>query len=71
MAEEKYLTVQETSRFLRISVSTLNRLIRDSRIPSYKVGHRRLFDKDELLEWVRSQGRETERDFFKASRKKT
>lgn len=71
MAEQKYLTVRETSRFLRISISTLNRFIRDSRIPSYKVGHRRLFDKDELLEWVKSQGGRTEKDFFNAHRKGT
>jgi len=55
MAEEKYLTLQETSKFLKISVSTLNRLIRQNGIPSYKVGHRRLFDKDELVKWVRTQ----------------
>jgi len=55
MAEEKYLTLQETSKFLKISVSTLNRLIRQNGIPSYKVGDRRLFDKDELVKWVRTQ----------------
>ncbi len=55
MEEEKYLTVKETSTFLRISVSTLNRLIRQNEIPSYKVSYRRLFDKDELVGWVRAQ----------------
>jgi excisionase family DNA binding protein len=55
MEEEKYLTVKETSTFLRISVSTLNRLVRQKEIPSYKVSYRRLFDKDELVEWVRAQ----------------
>jgi len=55
MTEEKYLTLQETSKLLNISISTLNRLIKQNRIPSYKVGYRRLFDKDELVEWVRTQ----------------
>ncbi len=55
MADEKFLTVKETSEFLRISVSTLNRLIRQHKIPSYKVSYRRLFDKQELVEWVRAQ----------------
>jgi excisionase family DNA binding protein len=55
MAEQKYLTVEETSKLLRISVSTLNRLIRQNGILSYKVGRRRLFDKNELIEWIRSQ----------------
>jgi excisionase family DNA binding protein len=55
MADEKYLTVKETSEFLRISVSTLNRLVRQHKIPSYRVSYRRLFDKEELVEWVRTQ----------------
>jgi excisionase family DNA binding protein len=55
MAEAKYLTIEETSRFLKISRSTLNRLIRQNMIPSCKIGDRRLFHKDELVEWVRSQ----------------
>jgi excisionase family DNA binding protein len=58
MEEEKYLTVRETSTFLRISVSTLNRLVRQNEIPSYKVSYRRLFDKEELVEWVRAQRRD-------------
>jgi len=62
MAQEKYLTFQETSKFLRISISTLNRLIRQNRVPSYKLGHRRLFDKDELVEWVRTQRSEFQAD---------
>jgi excisionase family DNA binding protein len=58
MVDERYLTLEETSQFLKISTSTLKRLIRQNGIPSYKVGHRRLFDKDELVEWVRSCGSE-------------
>jgi excisionase family DNA binding protein len=55
MVEEKYLTTKETSTFLRISVSTLNRLVRQNKIPFYKVSHRRLFDKHEVVQWVRTQ----------------
>lgn len=47
--------VRETSKLLRISASTLNRLIRQNGIPSYKVGHHQLFDRDELIGWVRSE----------------
>jgi excisionase family DNA binding protein len=56
MANEQYMTVREASKFLKISVSMLNRLIRQNGIPSYKVGHRRLFDRYELIQWVRNQG---------------
>ncbi len=55
MADEKYLNIKETSRFLKISTSTLNRLIKQNGIPSYKIGDRRLFDKDELIEWMKAQ----------------
>lgn len=54
MADQRYLTVKETSEFLRISVSTLSRLIRQNGIPSRKIGHRRLFDRDDLAEWMRA-----------------
>ena len=53
--QEKYLTIRETSNLLKVSISTLNRLVRDNRIPSYKVSDRRLFDKDELIQWVRTR----------------
>lgn len=55
MANEKYLTVKETSEFLKMSRSTLNRLIKQNRIPSYKIDDRRLFNKNELVEWVRNR----------------
>jgi len=54
MVYEKYLTIRETSNFLKVSTSTLNRLIKHNNIPSYKVGDRRLFDRDELIEWVKT-----------------
>jgi excisionase family DNA binding protein len=65
MPEEKYLNIKETSKFLKISMSTLNRLIKQDRIPSYKIGDRRLFDKDELIEWMKTQ-RPDGQDSFKS-----
>jgi excisionase family DNA binding protein len=55
MAEEKYLNIKETSRFLKISISTLNRLIKQRGIPSYKIGDRRLFDREELVDWMKAR----------------
>lgn len=51
--ETEFLTLKEASKFLKISVATLNRFMREERIPSYKVGGRRLFDKTEIIEWVK------------------
>jgi len=52
--DNKYLTFAEAIQFLRLSRQTINRLIARKAIPNYKVGRLRLFDRDELIEWVKS-----------------
>jgi excisionase family DNA binding protein len=54
IVEDKFLNIKETSLFLKLHISTINRLIEAAEIPSYKVRKRRLFDRDELVEWVKS-----------------
>jgi excisionase family DNA binding protein len=54
MVEDKFLNIKETSQFLKLHISTINRLIEAAEIPSYKVRKRRLFDREELVEWVKS-----------------
>jgi excisionase family DNA binding protein len=53
--ENKFLTFQEASELIRLKVPTIKRLIAMGKIPSYKVSGKRLFDRDELIEWVKSQ----------------
>lgn len=53
METENFLTLKEVARILRVSVVTMNRFMREEKIPSYKVGGRRLFDKSEVIQWVR------------------
>jgi excisionase family DNA binding protein len=53
--ETKFLTIQEASDLIRLKVPTIKRLISLGKIPSYKVSGKRLFDRDELIEWVKSQ----------------
>ena len=50
---QKFMTFEETMEFLRLSRPTIDRMIVRGDIPSYKVGRRRLFDRDELIEWVK------------------
>ena len=57
--ETEFLTLKEASEFLKIGVATLNRWMREGKIPSYKIGGRRLFDKTELIECVKNN-----RSFF-------
>jgi excisionase family DNA binding protein len=52
--EERCLSINEPSEFLKISMSTPNRLIKQNRIPSYKIGDRGLFEKDELIKWMKT-----------------
>ncbi|OGL46797.1 MAG: hypothetical protein A2161_16550 [Candidatus Schekmanbacteria bacterium RBG_13_48_7] len=50
---EEFLTVKETAVFLKMGISTLNRLIKNGKIPSYKVEGKRLFSKTEIVTWVK------------------
>jgi len=52
------LTSQEAASFLRISVNSLRNLVDKGEIARVKLGHRVLFRRDELMEYVE---RRTER----------
>lgn len=52
--EKKFISIKEASQLLSISVTKINMLIKEDKIPSYKVNGKRLFDKDELIKWVKS-----------------
>lgn len=52
--DKKFLTFSEAADLLRISKPTVERLVAKRKIPSYKIGRRRLFDPEELVEWVKS-----------------
>ena len=52
--DKKFLTFKEAIELLRLSRPTIERMIIRGEIPSYKVGKRRLFDSEELIEWVKS-----------------
>jgi excisionase family DNA binding protein len=53
--EKIFLTTQEAADLIRLKVPTIKRLVAMGRIPSYKVSGRRLFDREELIQWVKSQ----------------
>jgi excisionase family DNA binding protein len=68
MKEKTYLTVRETCELIRTSRVTLHRMIRKGMVPSYKIGGKRLFNRKELLQWVKSQ-REGKKDLTSVSKK--
>jgi len=53
--EDRFLTIKGASRFTKLSIALINRLVKEGNIPSLKVGKRRLFDRDELITWMKSQ----------------
>ena len=52
--EKRFLSPTDAAIFLSLSKPSLDRLVSRKEIPSYKIGGRRLFDKEELVEWVKS-----------------
>ncbi len=63
----KFMTFSETMEFLRLSRPTVSRLIARGEIPSYKIGKLRIFDQEELIDWVKSH---RDDKLKKSSRKK-
>ena len=55
MREKTYLTVAEACELIRMSRVTLYRMIRRGIVPSYKIGGKRLFNRRELIQWVKSK----------------
>jgi len=52
--ERRFLSPTDAAIFLSLSKPSLDRLVRRKEIPSYKIGGRRLFDREELVEWVKA-----------------
>lgn len=52
---EKYLTVTEAAKLLRVHPRTIYELVYQNRIPYHKVGDRILFLQNSLMEWTASQ----------------
>lgn len=49
------LNKKEAAEFLRISISNLERLMKEKKIPHSKINGRVLFLKEDLLKWVKSK----------------
>jgi excisionase family DNA binding protein len=50
--EREIFTFAEAQEFLRVSHQTIYKLIKEG-LPSHKVGSKRVFLKEDLLNWVR------------------
>jgi len=56
--EKEFINVKELSNIIGLGVTTINKYVMSGKIPSYKVGGRRLFNKDEVIEWMKGHKEE-------------
>jgi excisionase family DNA binding protein len=52
---DEILTKKEAAKYLRMSVSTLDRLMRNRSIPYSKINGKVLFQKKDLIKWLESK----------------
>lgn len=50
--ERIFLTFQEAQQFLSVSHQTMYNLMRQG-LPSHKIGKKRVFLRDELIQWIK------------------
>lgn len=64
MAESfpEVMTIQETSQYLRIPVSSLYKLAQEGRIPCQKVGRHWRFRKESLERWLEENQKTTPKE---------
>lgn len=49
------MNIKELSQYMKISTSTIRRLIRRNEVPFYKVSSQYFFNKECINEWVKRQ----------------
>lgn len=49
------LTIEQAAEMLQVSVRTIQRMVKDGKIPGRQVGSQWRFDRDQLREWVRCE----------------
>ncbi len=46
------MTVAETADYLRIGKTTLYKMVRDGKIPAFKIGNQWRFKRDDIEKWL-------------------
>jgi len=50
----EFISTKEVAELLKSSEVWIKKLVNKGLIPSYKVGGKRLYDKQEILDWIKS-----------------
>jgi len=55
MTQDRYLTVAQLSEYLNIHRTTIYRMLREGRLPGFRIGSDWRFSLEAIEEWVRDQ----------------
>jgi len=55
MTQDKYLTVAELSEYLHIHRTTIYRMLREGKLPGFRIGSDWRFSLEAIEEWARDQ----------------
>ena len=53
--KNEFIGISEVSEWLGLSVQGIYKMVREKRIPSYKIDSTHLFKKSELEKWIKSK----------------
>ena len=67
--EKRFLSIADVQGFLGVSRQTVYRLLAQG-MPCYRLGGRRVFDENELIEWVKSHRNDKPKKPARAKSKK-
>ena len=61
MGENEFLTVDECASLLKMSSTTIYRLVKQKKLPGTKIGNQWRFSRKLIEEWIEKRSRKTER----------
>ncbi|MEW5804936.1 MAG: helix-turn-helix domain-containing protein [bacterium] len=59
--ESKFYTIKEVAQLLHVSEMWVRRRMNEGKIPSFKLGRKRFFRREEIDQWINSQKAEKEK----------
>jgi excisionase family DNA binding protein len=63
---DEFLTTKDLAKLLKSSEVWIKQLVKKNAIPSYKIGGKRLFRKEEIEQWIDSQKESLRGDYARA-----
>lgn len=66
--ESKFYTIKEVAQLFHVSEMWVRRRMNAGEIPSFKLGRRRFFKREEIDQWIDSQKSEREKIILNAGR---